>query len=72
MYSRHGKDHPLGNVHRVVAYPLEVFCDHQQVERVLPVVGVLGYLGDKLALYLQEVFIDDIVLVDDLLRKYFT
>lgn len=46
------------------------FAIISRVERVLPVVGVLGYLGDKLALYLQEVFIDDIVLVDDLLRKY--
>ncbi len=64
------KNHPLGNVHRVVAYPFEVFCDHQQVKCVLPVVGVLGYLGDKLAALPAGIFIDDIVLVDDLLRKY--
>ena len=54
----------------MVADALEVFGDHEQVERVLPVVGVGGDLVDQPALDLVEGVVYNIVLGNDRLCQH--
>ena len=54
----------------MVADAFEVFGDHEQVERVLPVFGVGGNLVDQPALDLIEGVVHDIVLGDDRLCQH--
>ena len=56
-----GRGELLPNVEDVVADPLEILRDHQQVERILAVVGVRRDLADERALDLLKVIVDGIV-----------
>ena len=62
MLSRDRIDDPLGNVCRVIADTLKIFCHHQHIRRLLAVFDVLINLFDQLLLKVREQIIDHIIL----------
>ena len=59
--SRHGKDDPFRDVHRMVADTFKIFCYHQQIERVFSVCGSLGYHVYKRTLDFEEIIVHRVV-----------
>ena len=54
----------------MVSDAFKIFCDHQQVERIFAVRGVLRDLADQTLLDLREVAVYGVVLRDDLLCQH--
>ena len=47
---RLAEDGPFGNVYRVVAQPLQVFGNHEQIQHIIRILGVLGQALGQLLL----------------------
>ena len=60
-----GKDHPLGNVHRVVADALQILGDLHEVERLFPVGRVLVDELDHILLHGAVQFVHRVILADN-------
>lgn len=59
-----GEDDPLGNVGGVIADPLEILADHQQIQSVFSLGGLVGDPLDEQFLDLGKVAVHHIVVVD--------
>ncbi len=70
MDAREGELHPFGDVLRVVADPLEILGDHEQVDGLLAAGGVFVDQFHQLVLDDAEKFVDQIVELEDALRFF--
>ena len=60
-----GELDPFGDVCRVVADALEVFCYHQKIQRVLRVAAAGADHFDKRGFHAQKAIVNHVVVLDD-------
>src|SRR5262245_21159730 len=66
---RDDEDDVFGDVRRVIAYPLEVARDQDQIERRFDGGGILEHIGEKLAEYLRLEGVEFVVFIEHALRQ---